>query len=55
MKTQNEQTEFDKFLLQISPSLKLRIQNYIFSEKFKKNIVIKKTIEFQEEENEMKN
>ena len=51
--TRGEQEDFDKFLLLISPSLRIKVQNHIFKERFKKNKVIQFTIkqyETQEEE-----
>jgi len=42
--TRGEQEDFDKFLLLIAPSLRLKVQNHIFKERFKKNKVIQFTI-----------
>ena len=44
MATREKQAEFDKFFTLIAPSLKLKVQNHIFTETLSTNAVINKLI-----------
>ena len=50
--TRAEQEAFDDFLMMISPSLRIKVQNHIFKARFKTNKVIQFTIEQYENEEE---
>ena len=50
VKVKIAQESFTEFLDKVQPSLKIKVQNFVFTQKMKHNTVIKSIIEFAAEE-----